>query len=97
MSLYNHHLKLLFSDQVMAWFTIWNKSRFFNVRTEGFVSIAIFFEGERLNLRKCMQIVMGILKCLYGLHARSLTQHNLAYEDFYIQNKSVSCLCHKHG
>ena len=84
------------SDQVKAWFTIWKKSRIFNVRTEGFVSIAIFLEEEQVDLRKCMQIVMGILKCLNGLHVRGISQHNLAFDDVFVKRRSVSFLRHGH-
>ena len=80
------------SDQVMAWFTIWKRSRFFNVRTEGFVSIAIFLEKEPVNLRKCVQIVLGILKSLNGLHARGISQRYLALDDVFVKNRSVSFL-----
>ena len=84
------------SDQVMAWFTIWKRSRFFNVRTEGFVSMVLFLDEERVNLHKCIQIAMGILKSLNGLHARGISQRNLALDDVFVKNRSVSFLCHMH-
>ena len=42
------------------------------------------------NHRKCIQIVIGTLKCLFGLHARGLTQENMVFEDVFVKKRSVS-------
>ena len=32
----------------------------------------------------------GVLKCLFGLHARGLTQEKLVLEDVYVKKRAVS-------
>ena len=73
-----------------AWFRLFKKTRFFNERTDGFVQIATVLNEPTFNLRKCRQIMIGILKCLFDLHARGLTQENMVLEDVFVKNRSVS-------
>ena len=73
-----------------AWFRLFKKTRFFNERTDGFVPMATDLNEPTFNHRKCIQIVIGTLKCLFGLHARGLTQENMVFEDVFVKKRSVS-------
>ena len=73
-----------------AWFRLFKKTRFFNERTDGFVPMATVLNEPTFNHRKCIQIVIGTLKCLFGLHARGLTQENMVFEDVFVKKRSVS-------
>ena len=52
--------------------------------------VATVLDDEKFDLRQCMDIIKGILKCLFGLHARGLTQKGLALDDIYVKKTPVS-------
>ena len=76
--------------EVETWFRILKKTRFFNERTDGFVPIATVLNEPSFNDRKCIKIMSGVLRCLFGLHARGLTQEKLVLEDVFVNKRSVS-------
>ena len=52
--------------------------------------VSTVLNDEKFNLRQCLDIITGILRCLFGLHARGLTQKELVLDDIYVKKTSVS-------
>ena len=83
----------LFSTaQVLRCFDLWKKHRIFNERTNGYVPICTILNEDEFTLQQRLQALKGILKCLFGLHARGLTQKQLLLEDIYIKRTHVRIL-----
>ena len=78
--------------QVLRCFDLWNKHRIFNERTDGYVPICSILNEDEFTLQRRLQALKGILKCLFGLHARGLTQEQLLLEDIYIKRTHVRIL-----
>ena len=54
----------------------------------------IILDDEHFDIRQCLQIAKGLLKCVFGLHARGLVQSNLVLDDVLVRKTSVSILGH---
>ena len=73
-------------------FKLWQTRKFFNEDSKGYVPVSTVLNDEKFDLRQCLDIIRGILKCLFGLHARGLTQKELVLDYIYIKKTSVSML-----
>ena len=81
---------LLLTEQTDAMFKLWKSQRFFNEVSEGYLPISTVLNDETFDRRQCMDIIRGILRCQFGLHARGLTQNELVLDDIYVKKTSVS-------
>ena len=41
--------------------------------------------GSHLQLRQCLAIAKGVLKCLHSLHVRGIAQKNLQLDDIFVK------------
>ena len=78
-----------FTERTESFHALWKKRRIFNERTEGYVPISTLLCDADFDLRQLLQVPYGILRCLFGLHVRGVTQRNLKLSDIYVERARV--------
>ena len=70
-------------------FRFWQRKNYFHERPEGYIPVNRVL-NRTFDLRRCMTVARGLLKCLIDLHTRGLRQNVLYFEDVYVKDWNVS-------
>ena len=70
-------------------FRFWQRKNYFHERPEGYIPVNLVLD-RTFDLRRCMTVARGLLKCLIDLHTRGLRQNVLYFEDVYVKDCNVS-------
>ena len=85
------HICICFTTgQADDMFRLWQRQNYFNKPPDGYIPVSRILQDGHFELRQCMQVVKGTLKCLHGLHVRGLVQKDLDIEDVYVKKASHS-------
>ena len=81
------------TDQVEEFFKVWQGSSYFMKRKEGFVPVYQLIAGNQQLVKLCLEIAIQVIRCLRGLHDRSICQRYLQLDDIYVKvTKKVSAI-----